>query len=150
PEFPASVILNSPLSSKSPSSPPCQIRKVLFFNGFSGVTSPTIVPPSTRQYSGSPSQPSRFCPLNMEMKSLLCSVSVDCSAVVASLLLAEPPQLPNTKAEATIPNFIAVNFEIMCMSYSFFLFVIYKLRDLDYLLISDKPSNLSVLQNSVG
>src|SRR5205085_7015643 len=58
-------ILNEQRSSKSPTVPPVQIRKVLPLAGFSVVVWPVIAPSLTDHSLGLPSQPLRSLPLKM-------------------------------------------------------------------------------------
>src|SRR5690606_17679297 len=94
PLFPDSVIRNSNLSSKSRSSPPSQIRKVLLSKGLSAVSSPIRVPFSMRHRWLSPSQPSRDVPLNREMKPF-SSVGSFTSALLGSAVLSLQDRLNN-------------------------------------------------------
>src|SRR5215213_10033189 len=55
-------------SSKSPRSPPCQMRKVLCLRGLAAVLSPVMTPSRTDQNLGSPRQPVRSLPLNSGAK----------------------------------------------------------------------------------
>src|SRR5437660_7284390 len=62
------MILNSHFSSKSSTSPPRQMQKVLPDVGFSLVVWPVIAPSSTLQNLGLPSQPSRLLPSKIDLK----------------------------------------------------------------------------------
>src|ERR1043165_3450200 len=67
PELPP-TILKRAFNSKSSSSPPFQMQKVLPPVGFSAVVWPTMAPSSMRQNCGSPDQPVRSLPLNNGLK----------------------------------------------------------------------------------
>ena len=68
PEFPFSVILNSPFSSKSAGSPPFHVINELVLSKVSGVISPTKLPFSTFQYLASPSQLFSVFPSKIDLK----------------------------------------------------------------------------------
>ena len=70
--------------SKSPTSPPFQIRKVLPAATFSGVVSPWITPSPTLQRRGSPSQPSRSLPSKSCCMSAGSAGAVEATAAGAS------------------------------------------------------------------
>src|SRR3954468_9925908 len=75
-------------SSKSPTVPLVQIRKVLPLAGFSGVVWPVIAPSLTNQSLGWPSQPERFLPLKILSKPASVSAAVRGAAWASSIAMA--------------------------------------------------------------